>query len=114
MRIAIVSDFHGNLAALDAVSADLARQDPDLVIHLGDVAVLGPRPGAVVDRIRELGWPGVLGKLREMAAAFPRPDGTAVSTGEGAAPVTASARAPAAPQRAPLSQRQSRPRKVAR
>src|SRR2546430_3282129 len=32
-------------------------------------------------------------RSREMAAAFPRPDGTAVSTGEGAAPVTASARA---------------------
>jgi putative phosphoesterase len=66
MRIAIVSDIHGNLAALDAVSADLARHDPDLVIHLGDVAVLGPRPAAVVDRIRELGWPGVLGNTDEM------------------------------------------------
>jgi putative phosphoesterase len=66
MRIAFVSDIHGNLAALDAVSADLARQDLDLVIHLGDVAVLGPRPAAVVDRIRELGWPGVLGNTDEM------------------------------------------------
>src|SRR5918911_2969051 len=66
MRIAIVSDIHGNLVALDAVSADLARHDPDLVIHLGDVAVLGPRPAAVVDRIRELGWPGVLGNTDEM------------------------------------------------
>src|SRR5918912_491056 len=66
MRIAIVSDIHGNLAALDAVSADLARHDPDLVIHLGDVVVLGPRPAAVVDRIRELGWPGVLGNTDEM------------------------------------------------
>src|SRR5919205_395428 len=66
MRIAIVSDIHGNLAALDAVSADLARHEPDLVIHLGDLAVLGPRPAAVVDRIRELGWPGVLGNTDEM------------------------------------------------
>ena len=66
MQIAIVSDIHGNLAALDAVSADLARHDPDLVIHLGDVVVLGPRPAAVVDRIRELGWPGVLGNTDEM------------------------------------------------
>ena len=66
MRIAIVSDIHGNLAALDAVSADLARHDPDLVIHLGDLAVLGPRPAAVIDRIRELGWPGVLGNTDEM------------------------------------------------
>src|SRR4051812_31254175 len=66
MRIAIVSDIHGNVAALDAVSADLARHAPDLVIHLGDLAVLGPRPAAVVDRIRELGWPGMLGNTDEM------------------------------------------------
>jgi putative phosphoesterase len=66
MRIAIVSDIHGNLAALDAVSADLAQHDPDLIIHLGDLAVLGPRPAAVIDRIRELGWPGVLGNTDEM------------------------------------------------
>jgi putative phosphoesterase len=66
MRIAIVSDIHGNLAALDAVSADLALHRPDLVVHLGDLAVLGPRPAAVIDRIRELGWPGVLGNTDEM------------------------------------------------
>ena len=65
MRIAIVSDIHGNLAALDAVSADLAQHDPNLVIHLGDLAVLGPRPAAVIDRIQELGWPGVcFGRFR--------------------------------------------------
>jgi hypothetical protein len=52
--------------------------------------------------------------LREMAAAFPRPESAAASGSAGAAPVTASARGRAAPQRAPLSARQSRPRKVAR
>ena len=43
MRVAIISDIHGNLAALDAVIADLKRQSPDLVVHLGDLAVTGPR-----------------------------------------------------------------------
>ena len=50
MRIAIISDVHGNFAALDAVNADLARHDPDLVIHLSDVVVLGPRLGMVGPR----------------------------------------------------------------
>jgi predicted phosphodiesterase len=66
MRIAIISDIHGNLAALDAVVADLEHQRPDLVLHLGDLALIGPRPAAVVDRIRDLGWPGVLGNTDEL------------------------------------------------
>jgi putative phosphoesterase len=63
MRIAIVADVHGNLVALEAVIADLAEQAPDLVVHGGDLAFNGPRPAECVDRIRELGWPGVLGNM---------------------------------------------------
>jgi len=61
MRIAIVSDIHGNLTALDAVLADLAEVRPDVVAYGGDLALGGPHPAAVVDRVRELGWPSVLG-----------------------------------------------------
>jgi predicted phosphodiesterase len=38
MRIAIVSDVHGNLTALEAVAADLNRTKPDFVLHGGDLA----------------------------------------------------------------------------
>jgi putative phosphoesterase len=61
MRIAIVSDVHGNLPALEAVLADLAEVRPDAVVQGGDLALGGPHPVEVVDRVRELGWPGVLG-----------------------------------------------------
>lgn len=60
-RIAIVSDIHGNLAALDAVIADLEEMAPDLVVQGGDLVVGGPRPAECIDRVRELGWPGVIG-----------------------------------------------------
>ncbi|HKA09562.1 MAG TPA: metallophosphoesterase family protein [Candidatus Dormibacteraeota bacterium] len=63
MKVAIVSDFHGNLVALDAVLADLERVNPDLIAHGGDLAFNGPRPVECVDRIRELRWPGVLGNM---------------------------------------------------
>jgi putative phosphoesterase len=66
MRVALVSDVHGNLTALEAVIADIRRRGVDLVVHGGDLALMGPRPGEVVDRIRELGWPGVVGNTDEL------------------------------------------------
>jgi predicted phosphodiesterase len=61
MRIAVISDVHGGLCALEALISDLQRQSPDVVIHGGDLALMGGQPGEVVDRIRELGWAGVVG-----------------------------------------------------
>ena len=61
MRLAIISDIHGNLTALEAVIADLKTASPDLVVHGGDLVVGGPRPAEVIDRIRELRWAGVVG-----------------------------------------------------
>jgi putative phosphoesterase len=63
MKVAILSDVHGNLVALEAVLADLERERPDLVAHGGDLAFRGPRPAECVDRVRELGWPGVIGNM---------------------------------------------------
>jgi len=66
MRIAVVSDIHGNLTALEAVVADLRRCAPDLVLQGGDLPLSGAHPGEVVDRVRELGWPGVCGNTDEV------------------------------------------------
>jgi putative phosphoesterase len=66
MRLAVVSDIHGNLAALEAVIEDIARRAVDRVVHGGDLVLMGPRPGEVIDRIRELGWPGVVGNTDEL------------------------------------------------
>jgi len=66
LRIAIVSDVHGSLAALEAVCADLKNQSPDLVLHGGDLAVNGPNPVEVIEAIRDFGWPGVLGNTDEI------------------------------------------------
>jgi predicted phosphodiesterase len=69
VRIAIVSDIHGNRTAFEAVLADLRRASPDLILHGGDLPHGGASPAEIVDRIRELGWPGVLGNTDEMLFA---------------------------------------------
>jgi putative phosphoesterase len=66
MRIAIISDVHGNLTALDAVLADLRQQKPDLVLHGGDLPYGGSHPAEVIDCILQEGWKGVLGNTDEM------------------------------------------------
>lgn len=66
MRIAIVSDIHGNRTAFEAVLADLRETSPDSILHGGDLADSGSSPLEIVDRIRDLGWPGVVGNTDEM------------------------------------------------
>jgi predicted phosphodiesterase len=66
MRIAVVSDIHGNLTAFEAVLADIRRVSPDLVLHGGDLADPGSSPIDLIDRIRDLGWQGVMGNTDEM------------------------------------------------
>lgn len=66
MRIAVVSDIHGNRTAFEAVLVDLQQTAPDVVFHGGDLADGGASPAEIVDRIRDLGWPGVAGNTDEM------------------------------------------------
>jgi len=59
MRVAVLSDIHANLTALDAVVASIPSVDE--VWHLGDVVGYGPHPDEVVGRLRDLGAVGVRG-----------------------------------------------------
>jgi predicted phosphodiesterase len=61
MRVALVSDIHGNLFALEAVLADLRGDPAERIICLGDVFDGGPWPRACLARLREVGAGVVLG-----------------------------------------------------
>ena len=61
MRIAILSDIHGNLLALDAVMQDLEKTAPDEVWCGGDLGWLGPWASECIARVREAGWQTVKG-----------------------------------------------------
>ena len=61
MRIAAISDIHGNLHALDAVLADIARRGVDLTVNLGDI-LSGPLlPRQTADRLMALGLSTIRG-----------------------------------------------------
>jgi putative phosphoesterase len=65
MRLAIISDIHGNLIALEAALADIERESPDQIVCLGDVAELGPQPRQTVERLKPLNCPVVMGNTDE-------------------------------------------------
>src|ERR1700678_2914314 len=61
MKIAALSDIHGNLFALDAVLADIDRRGADLIVNLGDI-LSGPLlPAETADRLMPLQLPTIRG-----------------------------------------------------
>ena len=72
MKTAVISDIHGNLSALDAVLADIARRDISEIVNLGD-CVSGPLDNAgTVDRLTALDLPTVRGNHDRQVAEGPR------------------------------------------
>ncbi len=70
MRVAIISDVHGNVRALEAVLADLRARGPfDRVINGGDLAFGGPRPGETMAALEALAYPTIIGNTDEWVAA---------------------------------------------
>jgi putative phosphoesterase len=62
LRIALISDIHGNDIALETVLKDIKSAGGiDQIVCLGDVANLGPDPCSVVARLRDVNCPCVLG-----------------------------------------------------
>lgn len=73
MRIAIVSDIHGNLPALQAVLSDLHLQRPDRTYCLGDLVGYGASPNEVIERIRHEAISTVMGNYDD-GVGFDRDD----------------------------------------
>ncbi|HUZ01495.1 MAG TPA: metallophosphoesterase family protein [Thermomicrobiaceae bacterium] len=78
MQVAVISDVHGNLPALEAVLAELDATGPfDEIVMAGDFASGGPFPAECIERIRERGYRAVRGNteefLVEMATGGARP-----------------------------------------
>lgn len=61
MKIAAISDIHGNLGALEAVFDDIREQGADLVVNLGDILSGALYPAQTADRLMPLGLPTIRG-----------------------------------------------------
>ena len=72
MRLAVLSDIHANLVALDAVLAAIGTVDA--IWQLGDIVGYGPDPDAVVDRLTTIGAVGVAGNHDLAALGGPEID----------------------------------------
>jgi putative phosphoesterase len=73
--LGVISDIHGNLPALEAVVAELEREQVDELVCLGDVA-LGPQPKQTLGQVRALGCPVVMGNWDAWALdGFPEAQG---------------------------------------
>jgi predicted phosphodiesterase len=67
-RIAIISDLHANLPALDVVLDDLDGRQPDAVFCLGDPVDFAPWPNEVIETIRHRRIPTIMGNHDERIA----------------------------------------------
>ncbi len=65
MKIALISDIHGNRPALDAVLKHIKKTGAHRIICLGDLATLGPDPVYVIEQVRELGCTCIMGNHDE-------------------------------------------------
>jgi putative phosphoesterase len=75
-RLAIISDIHGNLPALEAVLADIEAQGLTEIFHLGDLVGYNPFPNETVALIAERGIPGITGNYDQaVLAQVPDPMG---------------------------------------
>jgi len=71
MRLAVVSDIHGNLPALEAVLAEIGRERVDRVVNLGDI-VSGPLwPRETAKLLRALDWPAIRGNHERQVLTLP-------------------------------------------
>lgn len=70
-RIAVLSDIHGNLAALDAVLADAGRRGFDRMVNLGDICSGGLFPRETADRLMALALPTIRGNHERQVLTLP-------------------------------------------
>jgi predicted phosphodiesterase len=74
VRLAVLSDIHSNLEALEAALAEVRRAGVDAIVSCGDLVGYNADPNAVLDRVRGLGVLSVMGNHDAAACGLEEPD----------------------------------------
>ncbi len=70
MKIAVISDIHGNLYALEKVLEDIEHEKCDNIFCLGDLAMAGPEPDKTVSLVKQMNWDIIQGNTDKMIVEF--------------------------------------------
>lgn len=71
MKVAVISDIHGNFQALESVMNDMKSNNVEKVFCLGDLAMAGPQPRLIIDLIsKRPDWVVIQGNTDKMIADF--------------------------------------------
>lgn len=70
MKIAIISDIHGNMQALEAVLNDIQKQNCEQILCLGDLALAGPEPEKTIDFAANQNWMIIQGNTDKLISDF--------------------------------------------
>ena len=71
MKVAVISDLHGNMQALEKVCEDIENNKCEMVFCLGDLAMAGPQPRATVDFVkRQNNWTVIQGNTDKLISGI--------------------------------------------
>ena len=70
MKVAVISDIHGNFQALESVLADIQKNKCNQIFCLGDLAMAGPEPNKTIDFVKTQDWTVIQGNTDEMIAHY--------------------------------------------
>lgn len=71
MKIAVLSDIHGNMQALEKVVEDIKKHNCEKVFCLGDLAMAGPQPRAAIDYVKnQPDWVVIQGNTDKLISDF--------------------------------------------
>lgn len=70
MKIAVISDIHANLIALQEVIKDIQNEGCEFVFCLGDIVLAGPQPKETLDFVKEQNWTIIQGNTDKLIAEY--------------------------------------------
>ena len=70
MRVAVISDIHANLIALEEVLKDIEKENCEHIICLGDIVLAGPQPISILEFVKQQNWTIIQGNTDKLIAEY--------------------------------------------